>query len=84
MNFYAVRIILNGFEAVSIFCGEEESVKNYVSSYFQTVLSIAQIAEGLATDLARIGYKIYYVPTIPTQDIEKEAEETEIEAVISE
>ncbi len=63
MNFYCVKTLTSGFEANVFLCSEDEnSVNEYIKNAFQNVLTAYQISDMLATDLFKIGYKIYYVP----------------------
>jgi len=63
MNFYCVKTLTSGFEASVFLCSEDEnSVNEYIKNAFQNVLTAYQISDMLATDLFKIGYKIYYVP----------------------
>lgn len=75
MNFYCIKTLTNGFEATVLLCSDDEhSVDEYIKNAFQNVVNAYRISDSLATDLFKIGYKIYFVP--------KFVEETTIQAEI--
>lgn len=82
MNFYCIKTLTNGFEATVFICSEDEhSVDEYIKSAFQNVVNAYRISDSLATDLFKIGYKIYYVPkfveeTIVQAEVPDEVEES--------